>query len=1537
RSVVAASERYNTRIETLLRDRLGVTFSPVQRDDGLREVREIDGVNPALISGWSKRRSMIETRRAELAAEFLTRHGRAPTPNEVVKLAQQATIETRQSKHAPKSEAEQREQWRAEAATILGDQQAVDATVWSALAPDAREPKALTSPQDAARSVIDRLQSERSTWQVMHVRAEAERLARAHDIDPDNVDRWVEDVVGQALGAHDVRRFRQRIELNEPQTLRRNDGESVYATPKAAQYTSRAVEDAETRILDHAKTLGYRKVAPETVDVALLEHVANGKPLNDGQRALVREVTTSGQALQLVLAPAGAGKTTAMRVVADAWRDDGGTVIGLAPSASAGALLAEEMDAVGDTLAKLVGGIRGTNPMPDWAETVNDSSLIVIDEAGLAGTLDLETATTWLTERRASVRLVGDDRQLAAIGSGGTLRDIAREVGAVSLREVVRFIDPAEAATTLAVREGDAAAAAWWADHGRIHAGAVDAQTDDVVAAWWADTQQGRDSLMLASTREQVRALNQAARARRVTAGDVDTSRTTTARGDVQIGIGDQILARRNDRRIHITPTHWLKNGDRFTVTAIGDAGDITAHHAATGRTLTLPHDYVAAHIDLGYASTIHGAQGVTVDTSHTLITGNEDRQGLYVATSRGRHSNHLWVAVSTDGSDHSVVRPEAIAPQTALEIVEDVIRHDGSAVSARTARAAAADPRALAPLHIAAYEDARGVAIVSATDPATLARIDTEADTIVPGITATGGWEVLRVRLAEISLGGATDPLSVLAEAAAKRELDTARDTGAVMWWRLSDYVAQPGSHDPALVSLSGIPAALLADETWGPYLSARRTQVHADVAAVRDQLRHDLATTQPRWSAGLSHQRALVERIAIWRVLHNVPDDDMRPLGAQRVGAREQKELERLEKRIEAALEQSQRTTDHWRGIAHALDPRVTDDPYWRVIAATLTRLDHSGIDAETTLRTAMGRPLPAERPGTALWWRICNATTPDTSIDGPTRLRPAWVATVEDVLTDGTLDSVIASPDWPVLVERIEQHGGTDVAATAAYLLTQAQAAHPDDPAALATAAVLHADVLQAEDTLHIEDTSRQPSPADDAWYCATITPRHHARPAFRPVVDEPWEPETPTPADPFAARPLPPLDQTQVDAVIEANEAALDYWRSQHPDSPAEGALRARFGAVVNDIDAGYAPASWTGLVDHLRALGFSDAQLVDADLARYSRRGTLIDTYRDRLMLPVRDGAGAVVGFTGRRLDDTDTRAPKWMNGGNTAAWAKSTTLYGIDNLTAAATPVLVEGAMDALAVTLATNGEYVGLAPLGTALTAAQLDRLRDHRDVIVAFDPDAPGRRAAEAAYTQLAQRHVSPATIDLPEGVDPASLLTDHGPEALRAALEDAHPLVETLLAQVLEDLTETVYAQNERLTAVGAVPLTEPEIPDLYAAVKRASAHIAAADPDEWTTLIRALAQQMHTDEQVLWLAVTEAATNYVPAQPEDVDLVDQRARAQAALERIALRHGVDPKTLTPNPQPAADALDEPPSYTADDYRSSIVEDGPGSVKL
>ena len=197
-------------------------------------------------------------------------------------------------------------------------------------------------------------------------------------------------------------------------------------------YTSTAVLTAEQRLVTTAGLRDRHSAAPDAVAMALLEQAANGATLNAGQASLVTQMATSGARLQLALAPAGAGKTTAMRALAAAWTEDGGTIVGLAPSAAAAAVLREQIGASTDTLAKLTWSINHDD-LPDWANTIGSRTLVVIDEAGMADTLSLAAAVDFVTARGGQVRLIGDNQQLAAIGAGGVLRDIAATHGALHL------------------------------------------------------------------------------------------------------------------------------------------------------------------------------------------------------------------------------------------------------------------------------------------------------------------------------------------------------------------------------------------------------------------------------------------------------------------------------------------------------------------------------------------------------------------------------------------------------------------------------------------------------------------------------------------------------------------------------------------------------------------------------------------------------------------------------------------------------------------------------------------------------------------------------------------------------------------------------------------------------------------------------------------------------------------------------------------------------------------------------------------------
>jgi conjugative relaxase-like TrwC/TraI family protein len=653
---VAASETYTTALERGLAETYGIRFVERSTGRGKRPVREIAGIDPALNARWSTRRGQIEHRRDELAATFLGDHGRPPTEAEMIALAQQANLETRDAKHAPRSLAEQRATWRTEATQVLGRggvERMLATTFRSGIEPGRRPTAAWMA--DTSERVIGVLEQERPTWQVTHVRAEALRQTRTAGVPRALFDRVVDGVVEFALARSVPLTLDDPIA--EPHALRRRDGASVYSVPGATRYTSHRILVAEQRILAHAAHTGGRFVAPDVVDLALLEALANGTQLTTGQADLVRSMAGSGHRVQLAIAPAGSGKTTAMRTLGAAWTEAGGTVIGLAPSAAAAQALADQLDVPCDTLAKLTWSLdHPDQPQPAWAAGIGPRSLVIIDEAGLADTLSLDRVIDHVVSRGGSVRLVGDDRQLSAIGAGGVLRDIEAEYGACRLTEVVRFLDPAEAAASLALREGRTEALGFYLDRDRIHVGDLASLADQVLDAWSQDRATGVDALMLAPTRDLVAELNRAAqRSLSLSKGQEHLGRQMPLADGNTCAAGDVVITRRNNRRLPVGNLDWVKNGDRWQVLKVARDGGLEVQSLRSRRQVRLPASYVHEWVELGYATTIHSAQGITADTMHGLATGEESRQELYTMLTRGRQSNHLYLQVVGEGDPHAL------------------------------------------------------------------------------------------------------------------------------------------------------------------------------------------------------------------------------------------------------------------------------------------------------------------------------------------------------------------------------------------------------------------------------------------------------------------------------------------------------------------------------------------------------------------------------------------------------------------------------------------------------------------------------------------------------------------------------------------------------------------------------------------------------------------------------------------------------------------------------------------------------------------
>ena len=965
KATVAASETYNTALEHHLRDRLGVRFADrPDIDPGKRPVREIVGVDQVLNQRWSARRVLIKDRQGVLAARFQLDHGRPPTPVEALQLAQQATLETRDAKHEPRSLAEQRTTWYAQAAEALDGPDAVQEMINRTL-----NPISMTSPEvnaewltATAEKVLAAVEEHRSTWQSWHVRAEAQRQVRAVQVLTNKVDQLVELLVTEVLHTQSISLLRDDG-ISEPAVLRRIDGSSVYTVAGSELFTSARILAAEQRLLTIAGRTDGRVVDAGTVELALLEFAANGNALDAGQAALVRAMGTSGARLQLAIAPAGAGKTTAMRTLVRAWSDSGGEVVGLAPSAAAAAQLRDATGVPAETLAKLTWSIHHGD-LPDWAERIGRSTLVIIDEAGMADTLSLDAAITFIVGRGGSVRLVGDDQQLAAIGAGGVLRDIQASYGAVRLTELHRFTDPAEAAATLAVRDGRPEAIGFYLDRRRVHVGDPTTTLDAVFNAWQNDRSRGLDPIMLAPTRELVSRLNQRARNHRL--ADTTPSQEIELGDGNRASVGDLIITRANDRRLRITATDWVKNGDRWVVLNLTDAGGVRARHVRSGRTVTLPAGYVATATELGYASTVHTAQGVTADTMQGVVTGEESRQQLYTMLTRGRSANHIYVSVVGDGDPHTLIRPDTIRPSTATELLEQILARDGSPRSASTLLREQQDPAVRLGESVARYLDALHMAAENLINSTAVQAVETSANRLLPGLSDEPAWPTLRGHLLLLAAAGA-DPVAELLTAAAQWDLTSAHDQAAVIDSRIHDD-NQAAAGGP-LPWLPGIPHRLAADPDWGPYLNAR-SQLVAELA---DQVRLNAAAETPAWAAQprTPVPAELIANLQVWRAATQVDPSDLRPTGPTQLGRAAGIFQQQLDKRLAAA---DTNADEQWRRLLATEAPSATADPFLPELEERLTNLTRAGFDATLLVRSAAAAgPLPDDHPAAALWWRI------------------------------------------------------------------------------------------------------------------------------------------------------------------------------------------------------------------------------------------------------------------------------------------------------------------------------------------------------------------------------------------------------------------------------------------------------------------------------------------------------------------------------------------------------------------------------------
>lgn len=639
-----------------------------------------------MIGEFSTRSKFIEEEKQRLIDAYVARHGRQPNARTVLKLRAQATLTTRPDKDV-RSLADLTTEWRQRATQLL-DQ---DATTWATgLTGGEVLPATLRAddvPLDAieqiGQTVTSAVGEKRSTWTRWNLHAEASRqlmgLRFASTTDRKAITGMVVDAAEQAS-----LRLTPPEPAVSPVQFRRPDGSSRFRPYASTVFSSENLLQAEDRLLERAKKTTAPTIALDTIEAITSRPDRTGRLLGDDQASALTVIALSGRVVDVLVGPAGAGKTTAMNALRRAWEIEHGrgSVVGLAPSAVAAQVLADDLGIGTENTAKWLHTHHTTGA------TFAAGQLVIIDEASLAGTFTLDQITQQAEQQRAKVLMVGDWAQLQSVDAGGAFSMLVNERHDVpELTDVHRFTHPWEKTSSLDLRHGRTSAIDTLIEHGRVHGAEEEQAMHAAYTAWRTDQAAGKTSILVAETQQSVTALNQRARADRIIDGTVNSKQELPLHDGSAVCEGDLVITRRNDRRLR-SGSSWVRNGDQWTVTRLRGDGSVTIRptNRRFGGSIVLPAAYVAEHLDLGYAVTAHRAQGVTTDTSHVVVASTTTRENLYVAMTRGREANYAYVATDRPDEDHAQTHPGDNPDATARSVLLGVLQHVGAEPSAHQA-----------------------------------------------------------------------------------------------------------------------------------------------------------------------------------------------------------------------------------------------------------------------------------------------------------------------------------------------------------------------------------------------------------------------------------------------------------------------------------------------------------------------------------------------------------------------------------------------------------------------------------------------------------------------------------------------------------------------------------------------------------------------------------------------------------------------------------------------------------------------------------
>jgi conjugative relaxase-like TrwC/TraI family protein len=628
---------YEAQLRHNLTVALGVQWGAVRNG-----IADIEHIPPEVLRAFS-------TRRAEIEERLAIRRQHSP------KAAMIAALDTRRAKDVNPGSAELREQWVRRADEIGFD----PARLRGALGHAAPAP--LTDARQ--RSVEDRMlgadgltEHDSSFDRNDIIRAWCDALPSGAPIE--RIEVLAEHLTGrmETVSLDGVAPGRGPM-------IRDTSGRTISTLPAQQRWTTFELLDIERGALDIAhRLLGTeRAVCCDTELLAALS--ATPRQLSDEQARAVIQMTRSGNGVDVLTAPAGAGKTFAFATARDVWDRGGYRVIGAAHTGVAADELAIAAGIPSTTIARLLTAIDRGEP-----GRLDETSVLVVDEAGTTGTRDLARLLAEVDRAGAKAVLVGDPRQLPEIAAGGLFAALTAHLPRLELKDNRRQQHEWEIEALRQLRDGDTSLALHaYLDHGRITVGYDASHTKALLLGdWWASVVGGEDAVMLAGRRADVAELNICGHVRADAAGYLTGPVLDV--GGVPIQAGDKVMTLRNDRKLGV------RNGNRGVAVEV-DADQRTMRVQLPRGLVDLPARYLnAGHVGLAYAMTVNKAHGMTCDAAMLLGDDLLYRELVYAAMSRGRRENRIYMSRETVGELDLRLedRPHArtSAPPDAVEIL---------------------------------------------------------------------------------------------------------------------------------------------------------------------------------------------------------------------------------------------------------------------------------------------------------------------------------------------------------------------------------------------------------------------------------------------------------------------------------------------------------------------------------------------------------------------------------------------------------------------------------------------------------------------------------------------------------------------------------------------------------------------------------------------------------------------------------------------------------------------------------------------------